>query len=42
VELGSHDELMALGGTYKRLFELQATRFNEEPTDDQDGADSAR
>ncbi|MFW6641852.1 ABC transporter ATP-binding protein [Nocardiopsis algeriensis] len=38
VELGSHDELMALGGTYKRLFELQATRFNEE----QDGADRAR
>ncbi|MFD3688242.1 ABC transporter ATP-binding protein [Nocardiopsis sp. NPDC058631] len=37
VELGSHDELMALGGTYKRLFELQATRFNEE----RNGADSA-
>ncbi|MEE2037684.1 ABC transporter ATP-binding protein [Nocardiopsis sp. CT-R113] len=37
VELGSHDELMVLGGTYKRLFELQATRFNEE----QDGADCA-
>lgn len=40
-ELGSHDELMALGGTYKRLFELQATRFTEESGDDQDGADSA-
>ncbi|NYH50475.1 ABC-type multidrug transport system fused ATPase/permease subunit [Nocardiopsis arvandica] len=38
VELGSHDELMALGGTYARLFDLQAARFNEE----QDGADSAR
>ncbi|WP_328806902.1 ABC transporter ATP-binding protein [Nocardiopsis coralli] len=37
VELGSHDELMALGGTYKRLFELQATRFNEE----RNGADRA-
>ncbi|MES0836853.1 ABC transporter ATP-binding protein [Nocardiopsis tropica] len=37
VELGSHDELMALGGAYKRLFQLQAARFD----DDQDGADSA-
>jgi ABC-type multidrug transport system fused ATPase/permease subunit len=37
VELGSHDELMALGGTYRRLFDLQAMRFTEE----QDGADSA-
>ncbi|PDP89523.1 multidrug ABC transporter ATP-binding protein [Glycomyces fuscus] len=37
VELGGHEELMALGGTYKRLFELQAMRFAEE----QDGADSA-
>ncbi|WP_241480350.1 ABC transporter ATP-binding protein [Nocardiopsis halotolerans] len=38
IETGGHDELMALGGTYKRLFELQAARFNEE----QDGADRAR
>ncbi|WP_234402176.1 ABC transporter ATP-binding protein, partial [Thermobifida halotolerans] len=37
VELGSHDELMALKGTYARLFELQAARFNEE----QDGSDDA-
>jgi ATP-binding cassette, subfamily B, bacterial len=30
-ELGSHDELMALGGRYRRLFDLQAARFEEEP-----------
>jgi ABC-type multidrug transport system fused ATPase/permease subunit len=27
VELGSHDELMALGGRYRTMFELQAQRF---------------
>ena len=27
VELGSHDELIALGGRYKTMFELQAKRF---------------
>jgi ABC-type multidrug transport system fused ATPase/permease subunit len=27
VELGSHDELMAAGGRYKTMFELQASRF---------------
>ena len=31
VELGSHDELMTLGGRYRRLFDLQAGRFDEEP-----------
>jgi ATP-binding cassette subfamily B protein len=30
VELGSHDELMAAGGRYKTMFELQAARFEEE------------
>ncbi|MEZ5560051.1 MAG: ABC transporter ATP-binding protein [Pseudomonadales bacterium] len=29
VELGSHDELMALGGRYQRMFDLQASRFDE-------------
>src|SRR5436305_3248123 len=27
VELGTHDELMALGGRYRTMFDLQATRF---------------
>ena len=27
IELGSHDELMALGGRYRDMFELQASRF---------------
>ena len=30
VELGTHDELMALGGRYKTMFELQAQRFTAE------------
>jgi ABC-type multidrug transport system fused ATPase/permease subunit len=36
VELGSHDELMALGGRYKTMFQLQAKRF--EATMDEEGA----
>lgn len=32
VELGTHDELMAAGGRYKTMFELQASRFDEEGT----------
>ncbi len=30
VELGTHDELMALGGRYSHMFELQAQRFVSE------------
>ena len=29
VEVGSHDELMALGGRYRTMFDLQASRFVE-------------
>jgi ATP-binding cassette subfamily B protein len=29
VELGSHDELVARGGRYKEMFELQASRFDD-------------
>ena len=30
VELGTHDELMAVGGRYRTMFELQASRFGED------------
>jgi ABC-type multidrug transport system fused ATPase/permease subunit len=35
IELGSHDELMALGGRYRTMFELQAQRFSA--TEDEEG-----
>jgi ATP-binding cassette subfamily B protein len=35
-ELGSHDELMALGGRYRTMFDLQASRFGAET--DEEGA----
>lgn len=35
VELGSHDELMQLGGRYRTMFDLQAQRFGE--ADDDEG-----
>ena len=36
VELGSHDELMALGGRYRTMFYLQAQRFAAGLPDDED------
>ncbi|MFJ3789436.1 ABC transporter ATP-binding protein [Kitasatospora sp. NPDC090091] len=30
-ELGTHDELMAANGRYRQMFDLQASRFEEEP-----------
>ena len=36
VELGSHDELMARGGRYRTMFDLQAQRFTA--TEDEEGA----
>lgn len=33
VELGTHDELMARGGHYQRLYDLQASRFTETDED---------
>jgi ABC-type multidrug transport system fused ATPase/permease subunit len=35
VELGTHDELMALGGRYRTMFDLQAQRFTA--TEDEEG-----
>ncbi len=34
VELGSHDELMAAGGRYRTMFELQASRFGEDDAEE--------
>jgi ATP-binding cassette, subfamily B, bacterial len=34
VELGSHDELMALGGRYRTMFDLQAERFAAAESED--------
>ncbi|MYD98498.1 MAG: ABC transporter ATP-binding protein [Gammaproteobacteria bacterium] len=39
VELGTHDELMALGGRYQTMFDLQAQRFEHGETADEEGLD---
>lgn len=36
VELGSHDELMAAGGRYRTMFDLQASRFGSKAGEDGD------
>lgn len=41
VEDGSHTELHARGGRYARLYDLQAARFRDGPTDDEGGAHDA-
>jgi ABC-type transport system involved in cytochrome bd biosynthesis fused ATPase/permease subunit len=40
VEMGSHDELIARGGRYRTMFELQAARFEEPELDWVAGADA--
>ena len=35
IEMGTHDELMALDGRYRTMFDLQAKRFGA--TEDQEG-----
>src|SRR5690606_33989408 len=35
IESGSHDELMAAGGRYRTMFELQASRFDDEEESDE-------
>jgi ABC-type multidrug transport system fused ATPase/permease subunit len=34
IELGSHAELMAHGGRYRTMFDLQASRFGEDDGDE--------
>ncbi len=40
VEQGSHDDLIAAGGRYKTMFELQASRFTDADTDDSNDSDA--
>jgi ABC-type multidrug transport system fused ATPase/permease subunit len=37
IELGTHDELMAAGGRYRTMFELQAARFGAAVGEEQEG-----
>jgi ABC-type multidrug transport system fused ATPase/permease subunit len=37
IELGTHDELMTLGGRYRTMFDLQASRFGETPAGAEEG-----
>ncbi len=37
VELGTHDELMAAGGRYRTMFDLQAQRFGAESGEEEEG-----
>jgi ABC-type multidrug transport system fused ATPase/permease subunit len=39
VELGTHDELMALGGRYRTMFDLQASRFSAGADDHEEKLD---
>ena len=41
VELGTHDELMAAGGRYRTMFDLQASRFGESGDDGDIGGSGA-
>ena len=35
VELGTHDELMAAGGRYRTMFDLQASRFGSDDAEEE-------
>ena len=39
IELGTHDELMALGGRYRTMFDLQAQRFTDADDEEEETHD---